>query len=142
MEIPVVVINSLNRSSYGRSISVSAFKESGSIEYSADVVLAMQFATFSDHGEMKNGESVADKEKTKSPRVVDLIALKQRYGRCGEDARVRFHYYAEHDYFQETQTPAPGTERKKCSKEKGLKEQEIQLDPDYDSGWMEAVEEW
>ena len=142
MELPVVVINSLNRSSYGRSISVSAFKESGSIEYSADVVLALQFATFSDHGDMKNGESAADREKAKSPRVVDLIALKQRYGRCGEDARVRFHYYAEHDWFEENESPVPGSERKKRSKSKVAEEQEIQLDPDYDSGWMEAVEEW
>ena len=142
MEIPVVVINSLNRNSYGRSISVSAFKESGSIEYSADVVLAMQFATFSDHGEMKNGESVADKEKAKSPRSVDLIALKQRYGRCGEDARARFHYYAEHDYFEESESPALSPKRKKCSGKTETTEQEIQLDPEYDSGWMEAVEEW
>ena len=151
MEIPVVVINSLNRSSYGRAVSVSAFKESGAIEYSADVVLAMQFALFSDHGELKNGEAAADREKSKNPRIVDLVALKQRYGRCGMDARVRFTYYPGNDVFLEStdQRPVPASRnagkrtRTRAVNETGAAEdgapvrQQTIPDPDYDAEWIE-----
>ncbi|MEI3176518.1 MAG: DnaB-like helicase C-terminal domain-containing protein [Lachnospiraceae bacterium] len=151
MEIPVVVINSLNRSSYGRAVSVSAFKESGAIEYSADVVLAMQFALFSDHGELKNGEAAADREKSKNPRIVDLVALKQRYGRCGMDARVRFTYYPGNDVFLEStdQRPVPASRnagkrtRTRAVNEMGAAEdgapvrQQTIPDPDYDAEWIE-----
>lgn len=141
-EIPVVIINSLNRGSYGKPVSVSAFKESGMIEYSADVVLALQFGVFSDNGEVKNGEKIADQEKSKTPRTVDLIALKQRYGNSGEEAKVRFYYYAQNDYFRSisnlTPIPVPGKKNKKKDTEnKTAITLPADPDPDYDTSWLE-----
>lgn len=138
MQIPVVIINSLNRGSYGKSVSASAFKESGTIEYSADVVLALQFSVFSDHVNLKNGENIADQEKSKTPRIVDLIALKQRYGRCGEDAKVRFYYYAENDYFRpiSNHTPLPVPNKKK-----NMKAPSVNPDPDYDTSWLNELKD-
>lgn len=101
MAIPVVIINSMNRGSYGKTISASAFKESGSIEYTADVVLALQFSVFREKIIEKNGEILCDAEKTRNPRQIDLIVLKQRYGQCGLDAYAGFQYYAGNDYFEE-----------------------------------------
>lgn len=101
MAIPVVIINSMNRGSYGKTISASAFKESGSIEYTADVVLALQFSVFREKVIEKNGEIICDAEKTRNPRQIDLIVLKQRYGQCGLDAYTAFQYYAGNDYFEE-----------------------------------------
>lgn len=137
MNIPVVVINSLNRSSYGKSIGASAFKESGTIEYTADVVLSMQFGVFSDNGELKNGERIADQEKSKMPRIVDLIALKQRYGRSGERAKVRFHYYSENDFFRAIANYTPISVSNSITKnDNRVQSQTVNIDPDYDTSWL------
>ena len=42
LETPVICISSLNRESYDTDISTTALKESGSCEYGADLILAMQ----------------------------------------------------------------------------------------------------
>lgn len=40
---PVFVISSFNRDNYAQSVSMVAFKESGAIEYSSDVLIGMQY---------------------------------------------------------------------------------------------------
>lgn len=40
---PVFVISSFNRDNYSQSVSMVAFKESGAIEYSSDVLIGMQY---------------------------------------------------------------------------------------------------
>lgn len=42
-KIPVVAISSMNRGSYGKSKDMASFKESGGIEYTADVLIALEF---------------------------------------------------------------------------------------------------
>ena len=41
-KIPVIAISSLNRANYNTPISLEAFKESGGVEYSSDVVIGLQ----------------------------------------------------------------------------------------------------
>lgn len=41
-KLPVIAVSSLNRMSYGQRISMEAFKESGAIEYSSDVLIGLQ----------------------------------------------------------------------------------------------------
>lgn len=41
-KIPIVVISALNRDNYAAPISMAAFKESGGIEYGADVLIGLQ----------------------------------------------------------------------------------------------------
>ncbi len=41
-DIPIVVTSSLNRGGYNRAVAFDSFKESGAIEYTADVVLGLQ----------------------------------------------------------------------------------------------------
>lgn len=106
-QIPVFVISSVNRDSYSKSISFSSFKESGGIEFTADVVLGMQFSVL--HGR-KSEEKQAfnpDEEKGRDPRRVEVIVLKQRYGKSGSNAFDRFIYYPEFSYFEEGDADVP-----------------------------------
>ena len=98
-EIPVIVISSIGRQFYERRMSLDAFKESGSIEYSADVVLGMEFTNV----EKKGKDFDMNKEKQKFPRNVSVVSLKQRYGMCGVSAD--FDYYAKFDCFIEKESP-------------------------------------
>ena len=43
-KIPVVAISSMNRASYDGGLNMASFKESGNIEYTADVLLALEAA--------------------------------------------------------------------------------------------------
>lgn len=92
-ELPVIVISSFNRTNYQVEVSMEAFKESGAIEYSADVIMGMQLSAVGSKGFDIN------KEKTKNPREIDIVILKQRYGRSGN--KLSFEYYAANDYFKE-----------------------------------------
>ena len=100
--LPVLLISSLSRQSYKRPIDLDSFKETGSIEYSADVLLALQFTA------VHKGEIELDKEKAKQPRDEELAILKQRYGELG---KVNFKFYAKYDCFQEANTEEPRTNR-------------------------------
>ncbi len=88
--IPVILISSVGRSSYGREITLGSYKESGNIEYSADVLIAIQF---------KNKQNSVENEKSKFPREVEISLLKHRFGPIGSVAE--FNYYAPYDTFIE-----------------------------------------
>lgn len=91
LEIPVVIISSLGRNSYNKPISIDSFKESGSIEYSADTLIGLQYQGV--------GEKNFDIESAKNmnPRKVELCILKQRTGCAGQ--KVQLDYYPEADLF-------------------------------------------
>lgn len=92
--IPIIGISSLNRQSYNSEIGMDAFKESGAIEYSSDVLLGMQLKGI--------GCSNFDinEAKKKNPRYVEIIILKNRDGITGET--VDFEYYAMFNYYRES----------------------------------------
>lgn len=85
----VVCISSLNRSSYSGSISLDSFKESGSIEYSADVLIGLQPRGISQslkgikdaHEAKKRADQIIDESKSKLDRECELVILKRRNGR-------------------------------------------------------------
>lgn len=101
-QVPIILISSLNRNSYDRPMQRDAFKETGSIEYSADVLLGLQYCACRDAGGSKWDIS---EEENKSPRNVEISVLKQRYG--GSGRAIKFSYYANYDYFEEADAPAP-----------------------------------
>ncbi|MFA5672355.1 MAG: DnaB-like helicase C-terminal domain-containing protein, partial [Synergistaceae bacterium] len=47
--VPVMAISNLNRENYDKDITMKAFKESGGIEYSTDVLLGMQFTAMQEN---------------------------------------------------------------------------------------------
>lgn len=104
-KIPVIAISSFNRDSYkagggvnqGR-VSMTDFKESGALEYSADVLMGLEFESA---GSKEYDEKA---EKKKDPRQIRLVILKQRNGRAWESAS--FNYYPLFNYY-ETKAPEP-----------------------------------
>lgn len=70
---PVFVISSFNRESYMEPVTMKAFKESGAIEYSSDVLMALQLDGM-DIQKIKTGDTFKpEDEKTRKARVYDLI---------------------------------------------------------------------
>ena len=78
-----IVISSFNRTNYAQSVSFESFKESGNIEYTADVVWALQLNVMN---KIKGGELVSetrrkiDEAKRRQPRQIHLKCLKNRQG--------------------------------------------------------------
>lgn len=91
LKTPVVLVSSLNRSSYGGVVSLDSFKESGAIEYGSDVLLGLQPAGMEAELEGVPEAKVARTAKrkvrdTKAGREwdVELVVLKNRGGRTYE----------------------------------------------------------
>ena len=99
-DLVLFVISSLNRANYLAEISFDSFKESGSIEYSADVVWGMQYSSISNSSSTQNKINQQRRNlqdaKRANPRKIELVCLKNRYG-C--DYSVYFDYYPKFDYF-------------------------------------------
>lgn len=100
--IPVIAISSINRSNYDKCLDFESFKESGSIEYSADVIMGLQLEGMNEISKIKS-EVERRKEimrkKAKDPRPIELVILKQRNGIC--NVTSKFNYYTQYNYFTE-----------------------------------------
>lgn len=96
-KIPIILISSLNRAGYDKSTNMSAFKESGAIEYTADVLLGLQASGAEDAGAGAN-----DQCKGKTVREVEIKILKNRHGRItGKGEEIQYKYYAMFNLMQE-----------------------------------------
>lgn len=99
-KIPVVILSSMNRMSYSDIISMAALKESGAIEYTADVCIGLQLANME---QIKVGTSTGKAEKTirqmkgKTERDMEIVILKNRNGKIGDE--LQFKYYAMFHHF-------------------------------------------
>ena len=90
---PVIGVSSFNRASYKDEVAMEAFKESGAIEYSSDVLIGLQLAGAGDK------DFNATIEKQRSPRNIELVILKNRNGKTGD--KLIFKYYPPFNYFME-----------------------------------------
>lgn len=102
-DMVLIVISSLNRQNYLTPIDFESFKESGGIEYTADVIWGLQLQVmneevFNHRENVKEKRESVRRAKRSNPRKVELVCLKNRYGvssyTCG------FDYYASYDYFK------------------------------------------
>lgn len=91
-KIPVIAISSFNRMSYNGGAKMEAFKESGAIEYSSDVLIALQIK-----GADKDTDTAG--EKKKDPREIELVILKNRNAAAG--ITLTYDYYPKFNYFTE-----------------------------------------
>ena len=98
-KIPVIAVSSLNRSNYSSSISAEAFKESGAIEYSSDVLLGLQFKGAGTKDAKGNSTFDSEAAARKNPREIDLKILKNRNGAKG--AVLEFRYYPVFNLYEE-----------------------------------------
>jgi replicative DNA helicase len=89
---PVLVISSFNRDSYYKDVSEPAFKESGGIEYSSDLLLGLQYSA------CEHGDPDLDEEKAREPRRMQVKVIKNRNGSAG--SRVNFEFHAKGNRFK------------------------------------------
>ncbi len=108
LAVPIIMISSLSRENYTMPLNLSAYKESGNIEYGADIVLGLQFErihdkpfTLQDKGNMAEKWAAIWEEKHRTPRKVEVSLIKRRDGK-GEGA-VLFDYDARHNLFKQNQ---------------------------------------
>lgn len=94
-KVPLIAISSFNRANYNAAATMEAFKESGGVEYSSDVLLGLQF----EGAGSKDFDSTAAKKQ--NPRSVECVILKNRNGAVGE--KVPFAYYPMFNYFKEAE---------------------------------------
>ena len=106
-----IVISSFNRTNYAQSVSFESFKESGNIEYTADVVWALQLNMMND---LKSYNNIADTRKRiddakrQQPRQIHLKCLKNRQG---TNYDCYFRYFSAHDCFE----PCAADDFKNCN---------------------------
>ena len=104
LDITVFVISSLNRMNYLTPVSFEALKESGSIEYSADVIYGLQLRCinednpFGKEGKLKEKREKIRDAKAANPREIELLCLKNRYGISSFSCY--FDYYPANDLFR------------------------------------------
>ena len=89
LDLPVIVISSFNRDAYGQYVSFKSFKESGSIEYTADVIFGLQLR--------KDENEDINEVKNQEPRPLKLVTLKNRRGKSYSE--IDLDYYPKQNYF-------------------------------------------
>lgn len=79
-QLPVWVISAFNRSSYDTKKDMSSFKESGQIEYEADILITLE---------------------QRNKNIIDLNIIKNRYG--VKDINIAYNFTPEYNLFEEIQ---------------------------------------
>ena len=101
-KIPVIVISSLNRDNYSQEINMAAFKESGAIEYSSDVLIGLQPQGMdggTTDSEKKSNRQVLKNCKAGDIRRIELVVLKNRHGKAND--KVTYEYIPAFNCFTE-----------------------------------------
>ena len=106
--ISIFAVSALNRENYKEFANLTAFKESGGIEYSARTAFILQAKL--NEGQARNYDNLKN-EKKKTPRLVELVCVKGRYN---AEETVDFKYYSKYATFFEC-------ESEEESKRKGMR---------------------
>ena len=109
----VIAISSFNRESYNAPITLASFKESGAIEYSADIILGLEYGEINgpgmEHKKLETDkdyriritalkESNTQKKANKTPVTILLKCLKNRNGNTFS---CNFNFLHAYNYFEE-----------------------------------------
>lgn len=102
LNTPIIAISSLNRQNYYSQLDFDSFKESGGIEYTADVVWGLQLKIihnpiFDKQGSVNTKREMLGNAKSQIPREIEFVCLKNRFGISGYTCD--FDYYPQFDYF-------------------------------------------
>lgn len=104
LNITIIVISSVNRANYLTPIDFESFKESGGIEYTADVIWGLQLSClndelFSKQNNLKEKRDRIKEAKSATPRKIELVCLKNRFGIA--NFKCNFDYYAKNDLYEQ-----------------------------------------
>lgn len=105
LDLTMIVISSVNRANYLTPIDFESLKESGGIEFTADVIWGLQLQCLNDplfdkQNNIKERRQKIKEEKAANPRKIELVCLKNRYGISNYSCY--FNYFAQSDLFTET----------------------------------------
>ena len=95
-----IVVSSFNRMNYTLTVSFESFKESGNIEFTADVIWALQpniVNKFNSGTDVNKVRKLLEFAKKNQPREIQLKCLKNR---SGNNYDCYFQYYSAHDFFK------------------------------------------
>ena len=125
--IPVIAISSFNRENYNTRVDLSAFKESGAVEYTSDCVIGIQPQGIKEGDKDKmasqNRETIRNCKQS-NLRDLEAVILKNRNGGLGIvklEYRTLFNLYTDRgilqqsakgnpeDYAKKNTTPAPAS---------------------------------
>lgn len=99
---PIIAVSSFNRDNYTAALNMAAFKESGAIEYSSDVLIGFQPKGMTDiggdKGKAENAKTL-DACKTAPERLIELKILKNRHGKT--NGTIDYRYIPMFNYFEE-----------------------------------------
>lgn len=105
LDLTVIAVSSVNRANYLTPIDFESLKESGSIEYSCDVLWGLQLQClnsdpiFEKESKLKEKRDIVRQAKAATPRKIELSCLKNRYGKSNYSCF--FDYYPANDLFTE-----------------------------------------
>ena len=102
-QIVMIALSSLNRQNYLTIIDYESFKESGGIEYTADVIWGLQLQILHDEifdkqGHLNEKRELVKEAKSANIRKIELVCLKNRFGISSYSCY--FDYYPPFDYFR------------------------------------------
>ena len=100
--LTIFVISSLSRQGYSEPIALSHAKESGMLEYSCNIAIGLQLCAIHKEKDARGKKltEALSKAKQESPRKVEAVFLKDRFG--VQNSRVYFDYYSEFETFVAT----------------------------------------
>lgn len=123
LDLTMIIISSVNRANYMQPIDFESLKESGSIEFTADVIWGLQLQClneelFIQEKKTKEKRDRVKQAKAETPRKIELCCLKNRYGIANYSCF--FEYYPANDLFREQSAAAvefaPVTAAKKAGR--------------------------
>ena len=91
--IPIIAISSINRDNYKNEMNMASFKESGGIEYGADILLGLQLKGAG------AGDFDVESAKAKDPREIELKIIKNRNGIA--NVKIPYLYFPKFNYIHE-----------------------------------------
>lgn len=105
LKTPVIAISAFNRANYKQGVNLSSFRESSSIEYSADVLLGLQHDGMdSANDDTAAAQAIADRAAEVAAagqaQKIQAKVLKNRNGRKGV---VTLEYYPMFNYFKDAE---------------------------------------
>lgn len=108
LDLTIIVISSVNRANYQTEFSFESLKESGGIEYTADVVWGLQLQCldeplFASEKNLNEKRKRINAAKAEEPRKIKFVCIKNRYG--NSNYNCYFSYYPKNDLFVSAQAP-------------------------------------
>lgn len=81
--IPVICISSFNRDAYDKNGEIKSFKQSGNIEYTADVAIALDYSNILNENSEDFKTRIDNARSNGLPIKINVSVLKNRNGRIG-----------------------------------------------------------